>query len=87
MVENNLEDHSVSLNCRPGFTRPSDLIQGVLEGTGIKVNSDEPAYKSFGEWKWEFKVSENTWKIQKSVIYERIVKLYNGGCIRYGGYE
>ena len=82
-----MEKHSITLDCRPGITRPSDYINSVIKDTTIKLEPDKPNTTSFGEWVWDFEISKTEWNDVKGKIYDRIVVLYKQGCIRYGGRE
>lgn len=77
--------HTIELDCPPGSPRPGDLIDGVLEGTGLKAG--ETVSRIFGNWTWEFNVPEDEWvnKIQP-IIKPRIEALFHKGLIRYGSW-
>lgn len=78
---------TIDLDCPPGLPRPGDLIDGVLEGTGLVAK--ETVSRFFGNWTWDFsdQVEPITWveRIQP-IIKPRIEKLYRDGVIRYGSW-
>lgn len=85
---------TVNLDCAPGAMRPGDLINGVLEGTGLTAQTahDDKEKASgklvstfFGNWCWEFDVDREKWVNEiQPVIRPRIESLYHAGRIRYG---
>ena len=76
------QEKIITLDCGPGLPRPSDLIQGVFEGTKIKVG--EPISKLFGEWVWEIPEKDyDEFKMKRQIIWSRIENLYHKGKIRY----
>jgi len=76
---------TIDLDCAPGATRPGDLIDGVLEGTGL-VPLGEPS-KFFGNWCWAFDCPTEEWKERvQPIIIPRIKALYATGLIRYGSW-
>lgn len=76
---------TIELDCPPGVLRPGDLIDGVLEGTGLVA--DEPISKLFGEWTWAFDVPRARWESEiQPVIKPRIEALYHAGQIRWGSW-
>lgn len=76
---------TIELDCPPGFPRPTDLIEGVLEGTGLEVK--ETVSRFFGNFKWDYsEVSDEEWKRIQSIIAPRIKKLNESGVIRYGSW-
>ena len=77
---------SIELDCPPGYPRPGDLIDGVLEGTGLKPG--ETVSRLFGNWIWEFPdITEDEWKTRiRPIIKPRIVALYEAGVIRWGSW-
>jgi len=76
--------YTIELDCAPGATRPGDLIDGVIEGTGLKL--DPPVSRCFGEWTWEFDVEPEVWQKVQITLQFRITKLYKQGRIRYGSW-
>jgi len=76
---------TIELDCRPGYPRPSDLIDGVIEGTGlVKKNAKSTL---FGCWTWDYsEVSDPDWQKIQPILEERIDKLYKIGKIRYGSW-
>ena len=74
---------TIDLDCPPGHPRPDDLIEGVLDGTGLVAG--EPVAMFFGNWTWEFDVDRETWETKiQPIIKPRIEALYHEGVIRYG---
>lgn len=82
----NIENiQTIDLDCAPGALRPGDLIDGVIEGTGLV--RPENCSMFFGNWTWTFVMDREDWveRIQP-VIRPRIEALYNEGSIRYGSW-
>lgn len=78
-------EKTIELDCAPGFPRPGDLIDDVVEGLGLEVK--ETVSRLFGNWMWDFShVSDETWRKAQPVLKERITALYNNGVIRYGSW-
>lgn len=79
---------TIELDCAPATPRPDSYISGVLEGTGLKVEDFELVSKVFGNWTWELREEskEEAYAFAKELIKDRIVALYNRGCIRYGSW-
>lgn len=76
---------TIELDCPPGYPRPGDLIDGVIEGTGLPKRKS--VSRLFGEWTWDYNdIPEETWQKSKPILEERITKLYNEGIIRYGSW-
>jgi len=76
---------TIELDCQPGYPRPGDLIEKVLEGTGLTV--PETTSRMFGNWKWAFPdVPPERWKEIQAIVKPRIEALYRGGVIRYGSW-
>lgn len=80
--------HSIELDCPPGGTRPWDLIDYVLEGTGLTTTENSDAnhpYTFFGHATWLFPdtTCEHWVEVQK-IVKPKIEKLYHSGTIRYG---
>jgi hypothetical protein len=41
----------------------------------------------FGNWRWDYSdIPTEQWEKAKSILEERITKLYNSGTIRYGSW-
>ena len=55
-----LEMPTIELDCPPGNPRPGDLIEGVLEGTGLAPG--ETVARVFGCWVWSFDMPEKEWE-------------------------
>jgi len=78
-------EHSIELDCPPGNPRPGDLIDGVIEGTGLPKRED--VSRCFGNWKWRYDdISCEEWEKVKPTLKERITELYHAGLIRYGSW-
>lgn len=76
---------TIELDCPPGHTRPGDLIDAVLEGTGLVAG--ETVSRFFGNWTWSFDVSRERWEREiQPIIRPRIEALYHVGVIRYGSW-
>lgn len=76
---------TIELDCAPGALRPGDLINGVLEGTGLVAG--ETISRWFGEWTWGFDVPRDEWESRiQPIIKPRIEALYRSGAIRYGSW-
>ena len=76
---------TIELDCPPGHPRPGDLIQGVIEGTGLELR--ESVGRCFGNWTWDYNdVPQEQWEKAKEILRERITKLYEQGFIRYGSW-
>lgn len=76
---------TIDLDCPPGSPRPSDLIAGVIEGTGLTV--PEGVVPFFGNARYEWDHDETDWRERiQPIIKPRIVALYNHGLIRYGSW-
>lgn len=76
---------TIELDCPPGGIRPGDLIDGVIEGTGLPKKKPDAMF--MGEWTWVYEMSQEEWesKIQP-VIKPRIEALYYAGRIRWGSW-
>ena len=80
-----MTEQTIEIDCAPGALRPGDLIVGVIEGTGLKVK--ESSGRFFGNWSWDYSdVDAETWNNAKTVLKERLTKLYNSGTIRYASW-
>jgi hypothetical protein len=75
---------TIELDCEPMSPRPDSYIDEVLEGTGL--TAEEPISKSFGNWTWEFSVSDEKWNELVPLLKARISALYYSGRIRYGSW-
>jgi hypothetical protein len=75
---------TIDLDCQPGFPRPGDLIDSVLEGTGLP--SRPPVLKFFGNWQWDYNDMPEVFEAAKPILKERITALYHAGLIRYGSW-
>jgi len=97
MTKLNTDDHywdryqnfSIELDCPPGYPRPKELIDGVIEGTGFNLNDFETANPFFGNQVWILKAELNRdaeFRKAKPIFKERIEALYDRGVIRYGSW-
>ena len=76
---------TIELDCSPGYPRPGDLIEGVIEDTGLTKR--ETSSRVFGCWMWDYgDVDEETFAKAKPIVKERIKALYDRGTIRYGSW-
>ncbi len=76
--------YEISLDCAPGYYRPGDYIDGVIEGTGLPQQS--PVSKFFGNWTWDYSGVPNIaviWERHRQTMFERTKVLYEAGKIRY----
>ncbi len=82
-------EHSIELDCQPGWPRPWHLIDGVLEGTGLStdLNSDAKHPTTFfGHATWIFESTCEAWDEVQKITKPRIEALYAKGTIRYGSW-
>jgi len=80
-----MTEQTIEIDCAPGALRPGDLIAGVIEGTGLQLK--ESSGRFFGNWTWDYRdVDAETWNNVKTVLKERLTKLYNSGTIRYASW-
>jgi len=76
---------TIELDCPPGHPRPGDLIDGVIEGTGLPKK--ETVSRFFGNWTWDYsEIPDEEWKRIRPILKERITRLYELGVIRYGSW-
>ena len=75
----------MKLDCQPGYPRPGDLIEKVIENLGLEKK--EARNKLCGNWVWDYSnISEDKWGEIQPTLKERITDLYNKGMIRYGSW-
>lgn len=80
-----MTEQTIEIDCPPGAPRPGDLIEGVIEGTGLPVR--ESSGRFFGNWTWDYNdVDSEVWNKSKPILKERLTKLYNKGTIRYASW-
>jgi hypothetical protein len=73
----------IALDCPPGDPRPEDLIEAVIEGTGLPAREAESPF--MGDWTWNYSdMPADVWAKAKPALRRRIFKLYREGKIRYG---
>ena len=82
-------DFSIELDCPPGIPRPNDLIEGVLERTGLKVEDFSTTPPFFGHQTWVLEPGDQKKdalfrKHKHKTFKPRIEALYYAGAIRYG---
>lgn len=76
---------TIEIDCTPGNPRPGDLIDGVLEGTGLTAG--ETIARCFGLWVWQFDVERDEWEKRVQPIVEpRLKALYERGLVRYASW-
>jgi hypothetical protein len=76
---------TIELDCPPGNPRPGDLIEKVIEGTGLLKK--ESAGRVFGNWTWDYsEIPPEEWKKIQLILKERISNLYDQGLIRFGSW-
>ncbi len=79
------QQQTIELDCPPGGIRPSDLLPGVLEGTGLRAK--KPASTFFGQYTWDYsEVPADKWARIQEITKPRIEALYHAGMIRYGSW-
>lgn len=80
---------SIELDCPPGNPRPVDLIEGVLEGSGLLIDDFDTGAPFFGMQTWILKEAsekDDLFIKAREVFKERIDALYKRGVIRYGSW-
>ena len=79
-------EKTIELDCAPGWPRPGDLIDGVIEGTGLPQK--KPCSMFFGNWVWDYQqdVTDEQWLEIQKITKPRIEQLYHNGQIRYGSW-
>ncbi len=79
-------EHSIELDCPPGNPRPSDLIDGVIEG--LDLPRIETCVRFFGHFKWDYTdlVDHERWLTIQPTLRARVESLYARGYIRYGSW-
>lgn len=79
---------SIELDCAPGRPRPSDLIEGVLDGTGLSPTDFDTANPFFGHQTWVLRSGsperDLAFTASKPIFKERIEALFHSHLIRYG---
>jgi hypothetical protein len=79
--------NTIELDCAPGTPRPSDLLPGVLDGTGITIDPENTIGRLFGNWEWEIPEEfTKQYEDSKAILKERITALHQSGRIRYGSW-
>jgi len=78
-------EQTIQLDCSPGSLRPDDLINSVLEGTGLEAG--KITGKFFGCWTWDFSnISRKKYEKIRPILKRRVTALFNSGTIRYGSW-
>lgn len=81
------ETYTLEIDCPPGLPRPGDLLQHVLEGTGVVLDSSATTSRLFGCWTWNIPEEyESAYLEHRELIKDRLEKLYNEGTIRYASW-
>lgn len=76
---------TIELDCPPGYPRPGDLIEGVIDSTGLEKR--EAVSTFFGNWTYNYSdVPKEVWNKAQPILKERITNLYHNGVIRYGSW-
>ena len=76
---------TIELDCPPGSPRPGDLIEKVIEETGLELK--ETSGRFMGNWSWKYDdVDPEKWEEIKPILKRRIERLYRKGIIRYGSW-
>ena len=77
-----MTQQTIEIDCPPGYPRPGDLIEDVIQGTGLPLRED--VSRLFGMWEWDYNdINPEVWKKVKPILKERLSKLYDDGVIRY----
>jgi len=85
MAEERRTPQTIELDCPPGDPRPGDLIEQVIEGTGLPLR--DAVSRFFGNWTWNYEdVSHEKWMEIRPILKQRITALYESGKIRYGSW-
>lgn len=75
----------IELDCKSGDPRPDDLIDGVIESTGLP--SRKVMSRFFGSWIWDYSdIAKDVWEQAKPILEERVKALYRRGLIRFGSW-
>ena len=73
----------IELDCKPGDPRPGDLIDGVIESTGLPSRKDVSRF--FGEWRWDYSdIAKDVWEKAKPILVKKNKALHRRGLIRFG---
>jgi len=78
---------SITVDCRPGAARPSDLLAPILDGVGLSLREDflVPAC-FFGQWTFEYRATPDRPTPGPEVrqrVGEALTELHRTGAIRY----
>lgn len=70
-----MSEQTIELDCPPGSPRPGDLIEAVIEGTGLPLK--ETSGRCFGNWSWDYSdIPADQWEKVRPVLKERVTALY-----------
>jgi hypothetical protein len=89
MEINEMTKYSIELDCPPGNPRPNDLIDGVLEGTGLDLSDFSTSHPFFGHQAWILKAGperEEKFELARKTFKQRVSDLYDANVIRYGSW-
>ena len=79
------DPQTIELDCPPGPIRPGDLIDAVIEGTGLPKRAECSSF--FGNWVWDYSdIDPEVWAKAQLTTEARITDLYRTGIIRYGSW-
>ena len=80
-----MKRQGIEFDCKPGDSRPGDLIAGVIKGTGLPLRKDRSRF--FGSWRWDYSdIAEDVWEKGTPALKQRIESLYERGLIRFGSW-
>jgi hypothetical protein len=79
-----MSKRTIEIDCPPGHPRPGDLIDGVLEGTGLEAG--DTVARVFGNWVWAFEADDASWEAVQAIVAPRLEALYHQGVIRYASW-
>lgn len=75
---------TIEIKCKSDY-RPGDLIEKILEGTGLEVR--KPVSTVLDQWEWDYSdVEEDRWRKANELIRHRIIDLYQKNIIEYGSW-
>jgi hypothetical protein len=69
--------------------RPNDLIDAVLEGTGLDLSDFSTSHPFFGHQAWILKAGperEEKFELARKTFKQRVSDLYDANVIRYGSW-
>lgn len=90
MDDERFQKYSIELDCPPGGIRPDDLIEGLLESTGLTLKDfRDSGTPFFGAKHWLLQAEagkDDLYTEKRDLIKERVTALYNQGFIRHGSW-